>query len=362
MWITLHSTRNSRGEFYFSSCQVDDEVPYDLPECITTPQLCDWVAQKSGQTTEDLTTQSSLKLRVKLSEFQEYFMEPTMRAARNTNTTPSVNVTTMDPSLLLILQEQQRQAERQQQLMETLIAAVQAQQRQRTEMVKPDPFDGESSSPEDWIRSYEYASEKNSWHGATDRVENMRLFLTGLAKKWYELHFSTHASDSWDSWKASFLAAFQENPVERWDRAIFYKYRSGKPLEYFYEKRRLLQMADSNLPESSSVPLIIHGLPKDLQKQVQLKSPKTIEELLGCFQGLCIDAPPRIQGTRRFHFETGQAPQRSGTPEVSSGTQRNSYRGHGVINLASPCSDNITSNESRHVEVHCGAEAIQEKN
>ncbi|KAH9367710.1 hypothetical protein HPB48_011358 [Haemaphysalis longicornis] len=115
----------TRGQFYFSSCQVDDEVPYDLLGCITTPQLCDWVAKKSGQTTEDLTTQSSLKLRMKLSEFQEYFMEPTMRASGNTNTTPSINVTTMnrmDLCLLLVLQEQQRQAERPQLLMENLIA------------------------------------------------------------------------------------------------------------------------------------------------------------------------------------------------------------------------------------------------
>ncbi|KAH9377207.1 hypothetical protein HPB48_011007 [Haemaphysalis longicornis] len=80
--------------------------------------------KKSSQTTEDLATQSSLKLTVKLSEFQEYLMEPTMTASGNTKTTPCVNVTTMDPGLLMILQKPHWQAERQPQLTETLIAMV----------------------------------------------------------------------------------------------------------------------------------------------------------------------------------------------------------------------------------------------
>lgn len=71
------------------------------------------------------------------------------------------------------------------------------------------------------------------------------------------------------------------------------------------------------------MPLFIHGLPKDLHKQVQLKSPKTIEKLLECFQYLCMDASLRIQGTQCLNFVSGKASQKSGTCEESSGTHRN---------------------------------------
>lgn len=42
-------------------------------------------------------------------------------------------------------------------------------------------FDGHSSSLEGWIDFYEYASEKNGWE-EQDRIKNMRLFVTGVAK------------------------------------------------------------------------------------------------------------------------------------------------------------------------------------
>lgn len=74
-----------------------------------------------------------------MEQFQEYFTAPTMRVSGNTAL--SINAGAMDPCLLQILQEEQ-------QLMETLVAMVQAQQRQRAEIVKPDSF-GESSGPED---------------------------------------------------------------------------------------------------------------------------------------------------------------------------------------------------------------------
>ncbi|KAH8021733.1 hypothetical protein HPB51_016681 [Rhipicephalus microplus] len=100
-------------------------------------------------------------------------------------------------------------------------------------------FDGESSSPESWFTFYEYACNENCWCSDEDKVKNMRLFLSGIAKSW-----------------------------------------SGSALSYFYEKRRLLQLADSSLPETSVVPLIIYGLSPDFQKQIQMRGPKAVGELL----------------------------------------------------------------------------------
>ncbi|KAG0442937.1 hypothetical protein HPB47_015464 [Ixodes persulcatus] len=114
----------------------------------------------------------------------------------------------------------------------------------------------------------------------------MRLYLNGIAKKWYDLHLRDHPAATWSDWEDSFLTSFQENAVERWDRAIFFKFRSGSPLEYFYEKRRLLQLAETGLPPPATVALITHGLPRDLQRQVQVRSPKSVEALLECLQDL----------------------------------------------------------------------------
>lgn len=116
-------------------------------------------------------------------------------------------------------------------------------------------FDGYSSSPEGWIDFYEYASEKN-----------MRLFLTGIANKWFELRQVDHPEARWNDWKASCFTSFKRNPVDRWDQAIFYKYKTGLILEYFFEKRNLLHLAEPHLLESAIISLILQGLPSEIQK------------------------------------------------------------------------------------------------
>lgn len=306
MWITLTLSRSSRDRPYFSTCDVDEET-YELPESITTSELREFVAQKAGKTPEEIDNQPSVKMKLKYSEFQEYIMRPLLKAS--SRVAPSKEDYSVSSCLMEILHRQQQHAERQQQFMDSLLAVIQAQQRPNKEIGKPDPFDGESTRPETWIKFYEHACEDNSWQESSERIRNMRPFLTGLARKWYELHYAGHETDTWDEWKSSFLAAFDENPVERWDRAIFYKFRSGKPLEYFYEKRRLLQMANPELPESAIVPLIIHGLPKELQRQAQVQSPKTVEELLVSIRNLSIDW--NSQNPRRPDYHPDRAPWRS---------------------------------------------------
>lgn len=324
MWITLSVSRDRNGQSYFSTCEVDEDIQYDLPESITTPKLREFIAEKAGKTLQEIDGQASVKIPLKHSEFHEYIMAPLVQL--KTRTSPSKADSSMDSCLLEMLHLQQQHAERQQQFMENLLTVIQAQQRQHKQVVKPDIFDGEDSNPETWIQFYELACEENSWNEPYERIKNMRQFLSGLAKKWYDIHYAGHMTDTWDEWRASFLAAFDENPVERWDRAIFYKYRSGKPLEYFYEKRRLLHMANAKLPESAVVPLIVHGLPKELQRQVQVKSPKTIEELLGSFRNICTDFAP--QNVRRTDQTFERAPWRS--RELESHHSKNR-----VVNLMS---------------------------
>lgn len=46
---------------------------------------------------------------------------------------------------------------------ENLLTGIQAQRWQNKQMVKPDIFDEESSSPETWIQFYEQVCDENSW-------------------------------------------------------------------------------------------------------------------------------------------------------------------------------------------------------
>ncbi|KAH9359739.1 hypothetical protein HPB48_021038 [Haemaphysalis longicornis] len=57
-----------------------------------------------------------------------------------------------------------------------------------------------------------------------------------------------NADKLWADWRASFIRAFDLNSVERWDQAIFFKHNEGTLVDYFYEKRSLLQLGDPNLP------------------------------------------------------------------------------------------------------------------
>ena len=63
------------------------------------------------------------------------------------------------------------------------------------------------------------------------------------------------------------MAAFNENPVQLWEKALKWEYRYGSALENYYEKQQLLALAEPNLPTRSFIALIIKGLPGEHQKQ-----------------------------------------------------------------------------------------------
>lgn len=281
MWVTFYIDSSSPKEIVFSSYNVQDDVTTDLPRHVSTPQLAELVTQKAKKSTTELLSSESVKVNLQLSVFEEMVLRPCRRESEETSI--STSNTTM---MLQALQLQQQQITQHNELMQAIVSSMKEKEKPRFEIVKPDLFDGYSSSPEGWIDFYEYASEKNLWNSEHDRIKNMRLFLTGVAKKWFELRLVDHPEASWNDWKASFLTSFKRNPVDRWDRAIFYKYKTGLLLEYFFEKRKLLQLAEPHLPESATIALILHGLPREIQKQVQARNLKSVEDLLQSLQDI----------------------------------------------------------------------------
>lgn len=284
MWIHLTLTVGEEGQPILESYQLDGEETVPMAREANSMELISFIAGKAKLSPKELLLKRTVKLNIRVQEFQEWFQKPTATSGQVISAGGD-----MASVVAQLLQMQVSQMEQQRQFMSTMLETMRVQERRREETVKPDMFDGESSAASTWLDFYEYACEKNRWTENSERIKNLRLFLAGNAKKWYELRVAVHSNDSWDMWKESFTTSFDKNAVERWDEAIFYKHRGGSLLDYFYEKRRLLQLADSNLPETSIVPLVIHGMSRDAQRQVQAHSPKTIEDLLYSLKDVFVD-------------------------------------------------------------------------
>lgn len=294
MWVSFNLAQREDGRLVANGYQEDgDDATVILPEKVSTPDFISFLATKAKLTLDELALKSNIKVNMRAADFQAWVLKPS----------ESVNARSDHPEGLTrimenILRLQEQQLQQQQQFM-SFMELSRDPSRYRQE-VKPDLFDGTTSSPVAWIQFYEYACSNNHWITDSDRINNLRVYLSGNAKKWYELRMAENANKPWADWRASFIRAFDLNPVERWDQAIFFKHKEGTLVDYFYEKRRLLQLADPNLPESSIVPLIIHGMTKAVQRQVLPRAPTTAEELLHALRDVCVDLLPPIGQTRQY--------------------------------------------------------------
>lgn len=277
MWVDFTIGANQRGGIRILAATPQDEEEQALPEAVSTDEFVSYISTRTKLTPGDLIAKGTVRINMKLQDYENFVLTPVGNYAKPATVASSDSSVELFNKFLAMQQEQNRQ---QNDLMRLLVNVTERISRPSLEHVKPDMFDGESSSPESWLTFYEYACNENYWHSDEDKVKNMRLFLSGIAKSWYELRVNAHSNKPWTEWKESFLSSFGENKVLLWDKAIAFKYTSGSALSYFYEKRRLLQLADPSLPETSVVPLIIHGLSPDLQKQIQVRGPKTVEDLL----------------------------------------------------------------------------------
>lgn len=286
--------------------QLDGEDPVLLPANVSTMDTINYIVEKARMTEAEILERGAIKVNLRMTEFQNRILSMiTEDTHHHEQVAPSTNsVQSLMHQLLTI---QQQQAQQQQELMRVVAASLSP--RPRFELVKPEVFDGSSASPQAWLGFYQYACEKNTWTSDDDKIKNLRLFLGKTAKSWYELRIMEHADDTWESWRESFLVSFGENAVDRWDRAISFKYRGGSVSEYFFEKRRLLQMADPSLPDTSIVPLVIHGMSRNLQQQIQVKGPKTVEDLLQSCKELYVaqsTTPDQATGWEPRVPQTGQ--------------------------------------------------------
>lgn len=174
----------------FNHYQVQDELPVELPEQITSPELIEVVLQKGAVSLEELMMKGSVKINVQMSVSDKLVLQRIVAAHPTASPTFATDVA----ALLQALRIEQQQVEQQNAIIQTLMLSFSAEdKRRRPELIKPDVFNGHSTNPEGWIAFYKYASERNAWTSGEDRVQNVLLLLGGVAKQWYELRLADHA-------------------------------------------------------------------------------------------------------------------------------------------------------------------------
>lgn len=210
MWVDFTIGANQRGGIRILTATPQDEEELALPEAVSTDAFVSYISTKMKLTPDHLLAKRTVRINMKLQDYENFVLTPVRNDAKPaTAASPDSSVELIN-KFLELHQEQNRQ---QNDLMRLLVNATERLSRPSREQVKPDMFDGESSSPESWLTFYEYACNENYWHSDEDKVKNMRLFLSGIAKSWYEWHLNAHSNKPWIEWKASFLSSFSENKV-----------------------------------------------------------------------------------------------------------------------------------------------------
>ena len=275
MWVEF-SIASRGSSFVVTHCQPQDEEVFEVSSNVNSTEFTNWMIQKSKKTLAEICKIDKLKLNVKSSELHRFIYQAETVADR-----PSAPAPNGMGNVAFTAHQFQE-----------LMAALNTNMRQptaRQELVRPNNFDGKSESAAAWLEFYGYATERNGWNTDEEKIKNQRVFLDGIARKWYDSMIMKTVDFDWNHWREEFLAAFDENPVQLWERALKWEYRSGSTLEYYYEKQRLLALAEPNLPTRSLIALIIKGLPGEHQKQILSQNPTTEKELFSSIKNLTTD-------------------------------------------------------------------------
>ena len=151
--------------------------------------------------------------------------------------------------------------------------------RNRPRRMKALPFSNEKNCPRTWLNTFEQCCRANQIAGDDEKIDAMAECMIGQELKWYQERIDMKLPDDWNTWRSVFIAAFSENELEMLRRPIFYRYKSGSLLEYYYEKVRLLNSAYHQLHERDLVRMVLQSLPEHLQQAALLNMPTTREQL-----------------------------------------------------------------------------------
>lgn len=222
MWVTFFRDEASAEDIILSKYQAQDEPVAELLRVFNCAELINVVLEKSSIDTHEIRRRGAVKVDFRLQTFDELVLQPMRR--RDSGSRSSTDEISF---IFKPLQLQQEQVVQQNQLVTSLISSLNAE-KPVPKLLEPDAFDGSSSSPDSWKEFYQYAAVKNKWHSDDDNIYNMRTYLRGVARKWYELRVIEDANNPWNDCNESFLTTFRTNPVKRWDTALKFKFTQAR--------------------------------------------------------------------------------------------------------------------------------------
>lgn len=168
---------------------------------------------------------------------------------------------------------------------EQRMATLELQHRPRNiqSPLKPSPFDPARDCAQSWIAIFERSCRANEIYGDSEMIDHMAQYLLNLAQKWYQKRLSMEAIEQqqadWTEWRTDFLSSFAANPVDAISRAMFYHYKEGSLMEYYYEKVRLISMGYQKFSERDLICMVVQGLPGNLRQTATLQLPTNRQEL-----------------------------------------------------------------------------------
>lgn len=153
--VTFEVEPGDQGGIRCTKYHPQDEEPVVLPRTVGTTDFIQYLLDKSGRSMEDILERGTVRINIKLSDFQMFIVKPT-NCPTLVESMPGVAPVSPQAEeartlLLRMFELQEEHMIQQSEWMSTIASTMQAVNKSRVEMVKPDTFDGCSSSPECWI-------------------------------------------------------------------------------------------------------------------------------------------------------------------------------------------------------------------
>lgn len=130
-----------------------------------------------------------------------------------------------------------------------------------------------------WIHTFETECQRLLIE--RDRYwEVIRLFLEDNAEKWYNTTRLSTETQSWETWRESFLENFASRGLAAARYAFSYRYINGSLTTYAQTKLNLLVSYNPKMTDLDKMTVLALGLPRHLQDKINMSDVTTLGKML----------------------------------------------------------------------------------
>ncbi|KAK7601171.1 hypothetical protein V9T40_008612 [Parthenolecanium corni] len=149
-------------------------------------------------------------------------------------------------------------------------------------------FTSKNKNVESWCNRFEKESLRFELTGRR-QIEIFKSCLDPSLTNWFVVTQENLPLEAeWPSWRAEMISNFGDNSFKPVCSAIGYKFIGGSYIDYVVNKEKLLIEANSDLPKSVILDLIVYGLPSHIIKSLNrnnVTSIKILKDKLKKYEG-----------------------------------------------------------------------------